>query len=77
MTDPSATLRQQRRRKRLKEQKARIIPVLLTKEQDAHLGVLLEAKYAPDQSSVLAKALDEAYSHHTAGATKTSEEESG
>ena len=60
-TDTTAAVRQQRRRKKIKEQQGRSVRVVLTKDQGDHLDALLDSGYARDQSSVMAKALDETY----------------
>jgi hypothetical protein len=56
-----ATLRQRRRRQRLRELNSPRVQVLLTEEQDRKVDALLTSGYAPDKSSVLAKSLDEAF----------------
>lgn len=61
VADPTAAIRQQRRRQRLKR-----VEVLLTDERTDKLNTLLKAGYAPDQQAVLAKGLDEAYERATA-----------
>lgn len=60
-TDTTATSRQRRRRENIKKQQGRLIQVALTKDEGDHLDQLLDAGYAPDQRSVVVKALDEAY----------------
>jgi hypothetical protein len=56
--DHTAADRQRRRRELLKEQEARVIRVVLTKEQCDKLERLLVEGFAPDRSAILAKALD-------------------
>lgn len=62
--DPTAALRQQRRRARLKESGARTVTSLLDKERGKKMDALLAARYEETQGAVLAKGLDEAYANH-------------
>lgn len=59
-SDPTAAVRQQRRRQRLKR-----VEVLLTEERAAKLDSLLANGYAPDRQAILAKGLDEAFDRQT------------
>lgn len=59
--DPTAALRQQRRRDRLKEMQAQKVGVVLNKEQIIRLDVLVTSGYAPDRSSALVKGMEEAF----------------
>ncbi|MHB0929110.1 MAG: hypothetical protein ACYC3W_09315 [Candidatus Nanopelagicales bacterium] len=59
--DNTAALRQQRRRDRLKAQQSKKIVTILTQDQTEKLRQLQVIGYAPDQSTILARGLDEAY----------------
>lgn len=56
--DPTAAIRQQRRRDALKEMNAKAIRVVLTADHLAKLERLMAAGYGSTQSDVLVKALE-------------------
>ncbi len=55
--DPTAAMRQQRRRQRHKR-----VEVMLTEERSHKLDSLMAAGYGRDRQEVLSKSLDEAFS---------------
>lgn len=59
--DPTAALRQQRRRDRLKELQVKKVIAVFNKDQIIRLDYLVGSGYAPDRSTALVKGMDEAF----------------